>query len=273
MPPDDPVGNAQPAAPITAAMEPALVPRYCEQCGAALGEDGVCGACLARANSPAEARTAAASPIRVPLLLYFGLLAVSIVSIGVVLASRHLSERDAAQIEITATVAQTAIVLVFAVFNLGTVKRELTAAPSRGWMLAAAGFALATYGLSWLYIRALQGLGMDVAEYSPGLLEAGWSWWGVFALIALQPAVIEELAFRGVVFSALRRALGPWETVVVSAFMFATLHLMPVALPVHLGIGLVLGWVRLKSGSLYPCMALHGIHNGLVILAEMMGHA
>ncbi len=36
--------------------------------------------------------------------------------------------------------------------------------------------------------------------------------------------------------------------------------------------GLCLGWLRVRSGSLYPCIAMHFTHNLLAILAEMGGH-
>jgi membrane protease YdiL (CAAX protease family) len=61
------------------------------------------------------------------------------------------------------------------------------------------------------------------------------------------------------------------EAVLISALMFMVLHLAVLSFPHLLVIGLVLGYVRVRSGSLYPCMLLHFTHNLLVVLAEMKG--
>ncbi len=35
-------------------------------------------------------------------------------------------------------------------------------------------------------------------------------------------------------------------------------------------LGLLLGWVRLKTGSLWPCIFLHAVFNGLVFVVMML---
>ncbi len=92
----------------------------------------------------------------------------------------------------------------------------------------------------------------------------GWAVW----LIAVNPALFEELAFRGLLFGALIRRVGLVETLAVTSVAFAILHLSPIMLPTHVGLGLYLGWLRHRSGSLYPAMTAHFLHNLLVILDE-----
>ena len=54
---------------------------------------------------------------------------------------------------------------------------------------------------------------------------------------------------------------------VASALVFAALHLEPGAMiPIFLT-GLALGWLYVKTGSLWPCIAAHAGQNTLALLA------
>ena len=49
--------------------------------------------------------------------------------------------------------------------------------------------------------------------------------------------------------------------------MFAILHVSLVSV-LHLALlGAILGAVRIRSGSLWPCVALHALYNAAVVLA------
>jgi ABC-2 type transport system permease protein/sodium transport system permease protein len=94
-----------------------------------------------------------------------------------------------------------------------------------------------------------------------------WLLAGAFAALG----VFEELFFRGYLFSALRAAAGPATAVVASAVLFGLMHIVMevVALERLLtstALGLVLGWVCLRSGSVLPGMLLHACHNGLLMV-------
>ena len=85
--------------------------------------------------------------------------------------------------------------------------------------------------------------------------------------MAVVPAIFEELCFRGFLFGALRTRLDGLWTVIVSAVLFGVFHEMLFSgrlLPSTF-LGLVLGWVRLRSGSVLPGMVLHALHNGLLL--------
>ena len=47
---------------------------------------------------------------------------------------------------------------------------------------------------------------------------------------------------------------------VVAATVLAPERFLPSAF-----LGLVLGWVRYRTGSVLPCMVLHAVHNGLLL--------
>ncbi len=94
----------------------------------------------------------------------------------------------------------------------------------------------------------------------------------VLLALALTPAVIEELCFRGYLFSALSRVLSPGRVILITAVLFGLFHvltgnalLIERFIPTTL-MGLILGWVAYRSGSVLPGMIVHFVHNGLINL-------
>ena len=51
----------------------------------------------------------------------------------------------------------------------------------------------------------------------------------------------------------------------VTAVTFALCHGAPVVLPIHIAIGLYLGFLRDRCGSLLPCMLAHFVYNGTLV--------
>src|SRR5262245_42069264 len=94
--------------------------------------------------------------------------------------------------------------------------------------------------------------------------------WLVAGLVVT--AIVEELFFRGYLFTALRTRLRPAATIVVSALLFGVVHLVltvPISLERFLSstlMGLVLGWICHASGSVVPGMILHGLYNAMLVL-------
>jgi ABC-2 type transport system permease protein/sodium transport system permease protein len=91
--------------------------------------------------------------------------------------------------------------------------------------------------------------------------------WFVVVVMALIPAVFEELCFRGFFFGALRTRLDADRTLIVSSLLFGLFHeiFMPGRLLASTFLGGVLGWVRLRTNSVIPGMVLHATHNALLI--------
>jgi uncharacterized protein len=79
------------------------------------------------------------------------------------------------------------------------------------------------------------------------------------------PAVLEEIAYRGLVQHWLQTAIAPWRALVVASFLFAFTHISPLSLPYLFLVGLLLGWVKQRTGSLYPSILIHFLHNLVVI--------
>ncbi len=92
----------------------------------------------------------------------------------------------------------------------------------------------------------------------------------VFALLVMVGApMVEEVFFRGLLFASLRKAgVGAVLTVLLTGVVFAGFHFEPTRFLVLLPTGLVLGWVRSKTGSTGSAMVAHGVVNapGAILL-------
>lgn len=85
-------------------------------------------------------------------------------------------------------------------------------------------------------------------------------------VIAVSPAVLEELIFRGMLQGRLVALFGQPLGIFVTAVAFALVHGAPMVLPIHLGIGLYLGILRERSDSLIPGMLVHFFYNGTLVM-------
>jgi membrane protease YdiL (CAAX protease family) len=90
-------------------------------------------------------------------------------------------------------------------------------------------------------------------------------------VIAAFVPVVEELTFRGLGFTLLSR-FGPAAALVGTAVLFGLVHGFLLALPIFVAFGLALGTLRMRTGSVYPGMLLHGTINTIAtILAVTLG--
>jgi membrane protease YdiL (CAAX protease family) len=134
------------------------------------------------------------------------------------------------------------------------------------WLLAAAGLAAA-----WLH-RVATGEApppRKILELLP-CADPGPRVIMICITILLSP-VAEEVFFRGVLFSSLRARCGFWAAALMSSLVFAGLHLSPVHFPSLLVLGLVLAWLYERTGSLWPAMVLHALHNAWVMIVAYSG--
>jgi uncharacterized protein len=94
--------------------------------------------------------------------------------------------------------------------------------------------------------------------------------------IVLGAPLAEELTFRGQIFAALARTrLGPSGTTVLTSAAWAGLH---IGEPVHavallFVMGLALGFLLVRFGSLWVCFVCHAVWNGMFALALLLAGA
>jgi membrane protease YdiL (CAAX protease family) len=84
-------------------------------------------------------------------------------------------------------------------------------------------------------------------------------------VFCLFPAITEEIAFRGLIQYWLEVSLTPMKALLLGSAMFAGLHLAPLSFPYLFTVGATLAIVRRRTGSLYPGMLIHFLHNLVVI--------
>ncbi|QDS94300.1 ABC-2 family transporter protein [Roseimaritima multifibrata] len=89
--------------------------------------------------------------------------------------------------------------------------------------------------------------------------------WHIIFILAFIPALCEELAFRGFIFSGLVRGGGRSRAVVVSAIMFGISHGLLQQSIAATVMGLMLGWIALRTGSVLPCLIIHFTNNALSV--------
>lgn len=108
--------------------------------------------------------------------------------------------------------------------------------------------------------------GIDMMDdYLRQLHESGVTKLALIVAFCVLPALTEEVAFRGLLQHWLHTALKPWHAIFIASALFTALHFTIFSFPILFGIGVLLGWMRWKTGSLYPSMLVHGLHNFVVI--------
>ncbi len=112
----------------------------------------------------------------------------------------------------------------------------------------------------------LEGMADFLQADSPGRI----LW--LLVLVAVIPALCEEVLFRGVFLSGLRRQMTPLRAIVLNGIVFGAFHipfatvyrLLPSAV-----LGMLLAWVVLRTRSIWPAILMHFINNGsIVVLAS-----
>lgn len=92
-------------------------------------------------------------------------------------------------------------------------------------------------------------------------------WLLALSAVVLAP-VFEELVYRGLLLRALQRRIGSWAAAVVSAAVFAVVHLMALQLPGLFVFGLLAAGLALWSGRLGPALAMHVGFNATALVGE-----
>lgn len=149
--------------------------------------------------------------------------------------------------------------------------------------------ALMLLGLavSWGYVAAL-GAGLqelfpwldalpeDAGEHGPGLGGPGlggqefWEQLPMLLSVLVVAPLGEEWLCRGVIWRGAERIAGAKGALAVSSFVFGFLHvlngLLILELPHRWVMGLLYGWLRLRTGSLWPGVLAHALHNTCAVL-------
>jgi len=163
-----------------------------------------------------------------------------------------------------------------------------------GWLIPVS-YAFVGYGLVW--ITGLGGVPSDTfitrARLTLGLAsQPPWlvivAAFGYIAVLSVLPSMIsslgEEIGWRGFLVPELARWIGPRGACLGSGLIWATWHLPVILFAGYGAVGtpkawqitcffamvmssaVVMGWLRLKSGSIWPTAVVHATHNAVIQL-------
>ena len=138
-----------------------------------------------------------------------------------------------------------------------------------GWLAVSLGFLIVMYAV---IMAIVAGFNVDLAQYTPGANgespdtgtavydfgHAGCEW------VSLGAPLAEEFMFRGPLFASLAQTpLGRWGTVLLTSAGWAGMHLTEpyFSIAFIFVMGLVLGALLLRFGSLWVTIACHGVWN------------
>ena len=162
----------------------------------------------------------------------------------------------------------------------GLPKRELFAMRRPASWKRALGFAALALGVIYLAALVYERVLSLVGDWDPteeqGLVPDGWdssragAFVAFFIVVTLIAPAVEELTYRGLGISLLE----PWGVVlavVATGVLFGAAHGLLVALPILTVFGLAVGWLRVKTDSVYPGIVLHATFNGIALVASVAG--
>jgi uncharacterized protein len=87
-------------------------------------------------------------------------------------------------------------------------------------------------------------------------------------VVALQPAIFEELAFRGVLQEGLNKITDKKQAIFISAFLFTILHMSFISFFWLLPFALCLGYVRMKEETIWYGVLIHFCFNTTACFLE-----
>jgi len=102
-------------------------------------------------------------------------------------------------------------------------------------------------------------------ELFSNIFESDFGWWGAFMKVAIVAPVVEELIFRGLIFQGFRRNYNNFVAVIMSAVLFSLFHLNPWQMPATFVLGILLGWLMIRTQSLILAILAHSLNNLLVL--------
>lgn len=145
--------------------------------------------------------------------------------------------------------------------------------PSSAGVGAALLVILGGIPVGW-FLAWVQGFFLEIpAEFLTALEElvraesTGELLW-LFLLVAVTPAICEELVFRGALLQGLRNGMPMSRAVLLSSAVFGAFHLSTETVIRFLPsawLGLLLAIVAWRTRSIFPAMMMHMVNNGIII--------
>src|SRR3954447_1206993 len=134
---------------------------------------------------------------------------------------------------------------------------------SLGWTVL---MYLGFIGISALWVSLLNIKSEDDLPKELGVDDSTVALVAVAILVTVVAPIAEEFFFRGFYFTSLRNWKGMWPAALLTGITFGAIHVgsAPVGYLVPLAaLGVLLCLLYVRTGSLYPCIALHCLNNSI----------
>ena len=92
---------------------------------------------------------------------------------------------------------------------------------------------------------------------------------GIITIAFLAP-LLEEVLFRGAIQGYMMRYFKPWVAIVCSALIFGLIHMNPVQIVYATLLGVILGWIYYRTGSLLPVILGHVLNNSVATITTLL---
>lgn len=99
------------------------------------------------------------------------------------------------------------------------------------------------------------------------IFENDFGFLGAFMKVVIIAPVVEELIFRGVIMHGLMRNYSKTTAIFFSGLLFALFHLNPWQFPATFVLGILLGWIMIRTKNIGLAIFGHAINNLLVLLS------
>ena len=137
---------------------------------------------------------------------------------------------------------------------------------------AGVGFCIVADIVSSYLVDAISSFGLELSSPNlpmpQGILGVTVS----FFRVVVVAAMAEELCFRGVVMGNLRR-YGDWFAIAMASLVFALMHCNLVQAPFALIVGFALGYLSIRTGTLWTGILIHAANNTISLVASYLMEA
>lgn len=148
-----------------------------------------------------------------------------------------------------------------ALFGLSAVL-SVVCQPLVGWAAHLDWFIDKSFNLSGPMSQASKELLASVCDFSDV-----WHWIVTLVVIALLPALCEELFFRAGLLPLLRRVTGGWKSAIaLSAVIFSAVHMDPAGFLSRTILGILLGVIFVETRSLWASVLFHFLNNAMCVI-------
>lgn len=119
-------------------------------------------------------------------------------------------------------------------------------------------------GLTIVFINHSK-LAMETQERLSGILfGSSKEWFSIIGVVIIAP-LLEEIVFRGIILQGFLKNYSITKSIIITAVLFGLFHANIVQTPLVILLGIVLGVIYIKTGSLFMCIIGHALNNFIAV--------